>query len=157
MCSSYKSKWSLCLLELFSTCKNHSATLQRQERNQRSVCILRSDIGFGRSVWKSTKQKNKSAKSTGIKTNPVITCWEHIDSLEWDYVLSFSISPLKWLQHLLYTSKILSNGRWAQLISSSISKSLGLEYCMHQKPQIKHSSQDLSPSSPGFLQINTAN
>jgi len=50
--------------------------------NQSPVCICIGDTGLGRTVQKTMKQKNKSAKSTGIERNPVITCWEHTDSLE---------------------------------------------------------------------------
>ena len=108
--SSYMSKESPFLLDLFSICESHSATLRQQEMNQRPVCICIGDIGLGTTVWKTTKQKNKSAKSTGIERNPLITLWEHTNSLEWHYVLSFSISPLNWLQHLIDASKILR--RW---------------------------------------------
>ena len=48
--SSYMSKESPFLLDLFSICESHSATLRQQEMNQRPVCICIGDIGLGTTV-----------------------------------------------------------------------------------------------------------
>lgn len=130
---------------------------KQQDINHRPVCVCIRDMGLGRRVWKTTKQENQSAKSTAVERNTGITCWEHTDSLEWDYVLSVPISLSTDCSIWYMQARFSGDGRWIQLIFSIIWKSLGWECCMHQKHQIMHPSQDQSPLSPGFLQMNTAN
>lgn len=99
------------LLETFCNSQTKEISISKQQDiNHGLVCVCIRDRGLGRRVWKTRKQENQSAKSTGVERNPVTTCWEHIDSLESDYVLSVSISPPNWLQHLIHASKIL--GQW---------------------------------------------
>lgn len=77
---------------------------------QMSLCLHKRHR-FGKESLKDYKTEKPKCKIYRCWKKPSNNLLEHTDSLEWDYVLSVSISPLNWLQHLIRASKFLRRGQ----------------------------------------------